>query len=264
MTGPPRSMSRQGRRAALALLLALAAGCAVLRPQAAAPPVDPAAGHAAVFVADGAGNFQIASKMLRSVSRSCGCPIEVVTYEWSHGYGRMISDQLCFQHARQQGKGLAAAVCEYREQHPGTPIYLLGHSAGSTVIMSALESLPPDSVERAVLLSPSLSACYDVRPALQTVRCGLHVFYSPYDYWYLGVITRVVGSADRFWCPTSGRVGFDTPPAADESWLYSKLYQRPWQPDDRQLGNNGGHYGNYQPDFLRQHILPLFEPAPPR
>src|SRR3954451_17247969 len=142
MTGQPRSMTRPlapaARAVMLGLVFALAAGCAVLRPQA-GPPIAPGAKQVAVVVGERGGNFQIASKMLCSVSRSCGCPIEVVTYEWSHGYGRMFSDQLCYQHARQQGKGLAAAVWEYHEQHPTTPVYLLGHSAGSTVIMSALE-----------------------------------------------------------------------------------------------------------------------------
>ena len=270
MAGAPRSTTcphrpvpggRAARRAGLLVLL-LAVGCATLRPTPPGPgSVAPADCRSTVFVADGAGNFQIASNMLRKLARSSGAPVEVVTYEWSHGYGRMVADQLGYRYARDQGKGLAAAVVAYHAAHPDRPIHLLGHSAGSTVVMAALEELPPDLVERAVLLSPSLSACYEVRPALRHVKSGLYVFYSPYDYWYLGVITRLVGTADRRWTATSGRVGFAVDPADEETWLYRKLYQRAWQPEDRELGNNGGHYGNYQPAFMRLHVLPLFVSA---
>ena len=30
-----------------------------------------------------------------------------------------------------------------------------------------------------------------------------------------------------------------------------------WQPSDRELGNDGGHYGAYQPDYLKVRVLPV-------
>ena len=252
-----------------ALVVSAAGGCATLRapadglampspagkhvankPQATIPP-----GGAVVFVADGAGNFQAASDALRKAVALDHAHIEVVTFPWSHGYCRILSDQLGFRHAQAQGKRLALEVEAFARQHPHVPIYLVGHSAGATVVLSALENLPPGLVERAMLLSPSISSRYDVRPALNAVSHGLHVYYSEHDFYYLGLATHLIGTADRhFFQSASGRVGFQVD---DDMVVGLKLHQRPWQPGDQATGNLGGHFGNYQPQFVRKAVLPL-------
>lgn len=251
-------MRRQQRYAAMALAVLLAGGCLTLRRDR--PTELPAApAGAVVFVADGAGNFQAASDSLRKAIRKHHAPVHVVTFVWSHGYYRIVADQLGFRHAQAQGKRLAHEVQAYAALHSHTPIYLLGHSAGATVVLSALENLPPGTVERAFLLSPSVSANYDVRPAVQSVSLGLHVYYSRHDYWYLGLATHFLGTADRrFFQPASGRVGFDVDD--HDPALWGKLIQRPWTPADGFTKNFGGHFGNYQPDFLRFYLLPLVQP----
>jgi pimeloyl-ACP methyl ester carboxylesterase len=271
MPAPNPPLAPVTRPARLALIVAFAAltagsggGCALAQTScrpAAFPAVTPTR---AVFVADGAGNFQGASRMLHSVATADRLPIDVRTYDWSHGYGRILADQLLYGDAREEGRHLAGAVLDYRRAHPDIPIYLTGHSAGAGVVLAALEALPPGVVERAILLSPSVSTYYDLRPALCRVNRSLHVFYSERDCWYLGVYTRLVGTADRRWTATSGRVGFHVCPEELGPELLGKLYQRSWHPADQQLGNLGGHYGNYQPNFLRAHVLPLIfaEPAP--
>jgi hypothetical protein len=222
--------------------------------------VSAAPANGVVFVADGAGNYQAASHELREVIGHEHAPLHVVTFEWSHGYGRILADQLGFQYALAQGKRLALEVESYAQSNPQMPIYLLGHSAGSTVILSALENMPPGIVERAFLLSPSVSTSYDIRPAVRSVNRGLHVFYSQHDYWYLGFATHVLGTADRrYFHPASGRVGFNVPIDSGDFALQAKLFQRPWQRVDAATGNLGGHYGNYVPAFLKRHVLPLLD-----
>src|SRR5205807_1646931 len=73
---------------------------------------QPPAAHrpVAVFAADGAGNFRVASMMLRQVVEEDELPIEVYSFEWSHGYARVLSDQVAFSHARDKGKHLAEQV----------------------------------------------------------------------------------------------------------------------------------------------------------
>ena len=66
----------------------------------------------------------------------------------------------------------------YRQAYPGRKVYLVGHSAGCAVVLAAAERLPTDSVDRLILLAPSVCVTYDLRPALRTVRCGIDVFYS--------------------------------------------------------------------------------------
>lgn len=240
------------------MALALVAGCLTLhRPNPTELPYHPKG--AVVFVADGAGNFQATSESVRKAVRRDCLPIDVVTFEWSHGNGRILADQLGFRYARAQGKRLALEVQAFADAHPHTPVYLVGHSAGATVVLSALENLPPGLVERAMLLSPSVSDQYDVCLALRGVNLGMHVYYSQHDYYYLGLATHFLGTADRrFFHPASGRVGFRSAGACD---MAAKLFQRPWHPTDAVTGNLGGHFGNYQPEFLRAQVLPLIQPV---
>jgi hypothetical protein len=211
----------------------------------------------AVFVADGAGNFRNASLMLQLVVQEDVLPIEVYSFEWSHGYARVLSDQMAFSHARDKGKRLAEQMLAYHAKYPEIPIYVYAHSAGCAVAVKAVEELPPGVVERVILLAPALSAAYDVTPALERVHRGLHVFYSRHDWYYLGVCTYMLGTADRRFTCCSGRVGFNIEPEHIDPGLAAKLFQHAWHPDDRALGNNGGHYGAYQPAYMRAHVIPL-------
>lgn len=238
---------------------ALAGGCCV-RPHPDLLIVNaPVAKAGVVFVADGAGNFQNASFHVRKVVEASKEPLDVVTFEWSHGHYRVVADQVDYAHARAEGYRLASTILRFRQDHPDVPVYLLGHSAGAMVVIVALELLPENSVERVVLFSAAVSATFDILPALRAVKCGLHNFYSRADNGYLGVAVGILGTSDRQWGPSSGRYGFRTSPRSPENaHLLDKLHQRPWKPFDCRLGNFGGHYGNYQPDFVRKHVLPLF------
>ncbi|MCI0739072.1 MAG: alpha/beta hydrolase [Gemmataceae bacterium] len=231
-------------------------GCA-LRHRELIVPKTPIPRDGVVFAADGAGNFQAASKNFRAAVQKSDAPLDVITVPWSHGDYRMVADQIDEAHARQQGAELAATIEKLRDEQPGARVHLLGHCAGSMVILAALEELPPDSVECVFLLSPSVSARYDLRPALRAVSRGLHVYYSKFDMTYLGWYTGIIGNADRRWGPSSGRIGFEVSFTPEEVDLVAKLHQHPWKPWYIILGNNGGHFGNYQPEFVRKHILPL-------
>src|SRR5262249_30928732 len=147
------------------------------------PPYVPS--HGVIFVADGAGNYQMASTTLRAVAAEQVLPLEVRTFEWSHGYSRSLADHVDYGHARAEGDRLAAEILALRCDCPAAEIYIVGHSAGAGVILAAAEALPPGSVDRIVLLSPSLSVDYDLRPALRCVRETLDVFYSTRDWIYL-------------------------------------------------------------------------------
>src|SRR5947207_2649584 len=81
---------------------------------------------------------------------------------------------------------------------------------------AAAEFLPPDSVERVVLLAPSVSAEYDLGPALACAREGIDVFHSGRDRAYLGLGVRLLGTADRHWSDAAGRVGFRVPAACPD------------------------------------------------
>jgi len=213
---------------------------------------------AIVFAADGAGNFQAASQSLRKTVRDDALPIEVVTFDWSHGNNRIIADQTDYCWAREKGRALADMIEDYKRDHPKTPIYLVGHSAGAMVAIAAVEDLPPGTIAKAILLAPSLSSQYDLRPALARVAESIEVFYSRRDVPYLVCALRLFGTTDGKPLPAGGLVGFVSRVESEEDIvLNGKLHQRPWVPDDMRAGHTGGHYGAYAPNFLRWNVLPL-------
>jgi pimeloyl-ACP methyl ester carboxylesterase len=215
-----------------------------------------------VFCADGAGGFGGTSRSLRDAFGRQGVPLPVQEVNWSHGYGRILADQMGFAHARAEGQRLAGEVTAWRGQHPGQPVYLLAHSAGSAVVLEAAALLPPGSVERIVLLAPAVSSGYDVRPALTCARVGVDVFTSERDWVWLGLGVGVVGTTDRHWTSAAGRVGFrpviESPADAD---LYTRLRQHHWHPCVTWTGNAGGHYGTYTTRYLDAYVVPLLVPA---
>ena len=93
----------------------------------------------------------------------------------------------------------------------------MGKSGGTGLVVRALEGLPEDSVEAAVLLSPALSPGYDLSRALRAVRREMVVFWSPLDLFVLGLGTRIFGTVDRVNSVSAGLVGFRPPVGPDEA-----------------------------------------------
>jgi len=247
----------------LLALVALGAGCAGISssrysdaPRPNAPPPQ-----AVVFVVDGVGNFGATSNSLRQAAEEAGQPLHIHTVDWSHGYARIFADHMDRRHALNEGRKLAEQIACYQQPRgdgPPLPVYIVAHSGGSSVALAATELLPPDSVECIVLLAPSVSAEYDLRPALRCARCGIDVFHSRRDLLALGLGVRLLGTSDRRWTAASGRVGFRPPDACSpDAALYLKLRQHPWDPCVAWTGNEGGHQGTHHIPFLQAYVLPL-------
>jgi pimeloyl-ACP methyl ester carboxylesterase len=235
-------------------------GCAAHQHVAYSPGCPPAS-QGVVFTVDGAGGFQGTSKALRKAAAEEHLPLCVETFPWSHGYGLGLADQIGYEHSREQGRRLAALVVARRCACPDKEIDLVGHSAGTAVVLAAAEALPPGSVDHIILLAPSVAASHDLRPALRCARKGVDVFYSSRDRLYLGVGVTLVGTADGRWTAAAGRSGFrpviETP--ADAA-LYANLRQHPWNPSVEWTGNWGGHYGSHQAQYLHAYVLPILRP----
>ena len=243
-----------------ACLLLLLTGCvgACYRPDAYCPV--PPAPHpvGVVFVANGSGDFRTVTRGLIQAVTETAAPLQIETCVWSRGYGRYVLDHVDHANHLNHAYPLAVQVAAYRRACPNRRIYLIGHSAGCAVVLAAAEMLPPDSVDRIILLAPSVCETYDLRPALHTARCGIDVFYSSKDRVILGVGMRIFGTADRRCRTAAGRYGF-TPILAcpADAALYGRLRQHPWDPVVEWTGHRGGHYGNNEAAFLRAYVVPL-------
>ena len=235
---------------------------AVLRARYGEPPAPTpgGAGSGLVLVADGVGGLDLAGTSLRYVMGAARSPHEVRCLGWGHGFGRWHSDLTNVTNHRTQAAALADAVQTARAEHPGAPVFLVGKSGGTGIVARALEALPADSIEAAVLLAPALSSGYDLSQALRAVRRELVVFWSPLDLIILGVGTRVFGTIDRVNAVSAGLVGFRPGPGVDPTALV-KLRQVRWGPSMASTGYLGGHVGPDSPAFLRRYVVPLLRVA---
>ena len=215
-----------------------------------------------VYVLDGAGGFGVASRMIGGTIAEAKMSLEARTFVWTHGYCRIFSDQMHASHTRRQGRKLADVLLHCKQEAQDRPIYVIAHSAGCGVVLLAAEELPPNTLERIVLLAPAVSSKRDLRGALRSSCQGIDVFISSHDWACLGLATTLMGTTDRCWTVgAAGKNGFQPIVASPEDEaLYAKLRQYPWQPSLTSTGHKGGHYGSYQPGFLRVFVLPLLCP----
>jgi pimeloyl-ACP methyl ester carboxylesterase len=209
-----------------------------------------------VFVADGSGDLRQVSENLAVVAQESRAPLTVERVQWSHGKGAIFPDLHDAENHKQQGKILAQQILAYRQTHPDHRLCLIGFSSGASVVLAAAEHLPPHTLDRMVLLSPSVARRHDLRPALRCSREGIDAFLSEWDM--ISIMLFALGTGDGFGNPVAGRSGFSpvVQSPADEL-LYRGLRQHTWQGPARWQGHDGGHFGCYHRDFLRQQVLPL-------
>ncbi len=212
-----------------------------------------------VWVLDGAGDLKGSSNALTQANSAVGNPVELSVFPWSHGYRRLLMDQIDMAHARLQGARLAQAILERKALEPGRRVVLIGHSAGCAVVLTACDLLPIDSVDRVILLAPSVSTGYDIRPTLWSAREGVDVFCSKKDWVALGFVIRVVGTTDSFWSGSAaGRLGFQPKGSKKLEELEAcRLRQHFWSPEVAWTGHTGGHHGVHAQGFIQAYLLPI-------
>ena len=116
---------------------------------------------------------------------------------WGHGFGRWLADLTDVGNRDAKARSIAEMVKDFKTAQPDGPVFLVAKSAGSGVVVKALEHLDQDAVERVVLLAPALSPRYDLSRALAAVRHEMVVFWSPLDVFILGLGTLAFGTIDR-------------------------------------------------------------------
>ena len=232
------------------LLLALVSGCSSRPPNPRTPDV--------VFLVPGAaGDGRHYDGLVRGL-RAGGVEDRVEVVPWGMpGSLSVLNLQDDGIHRRAEAK-LAAELRAWRERHPEARVSVVAHSAGCGVTLGALALPGTPSVDRVVLLNPSVSPGYDLTPALPKIDQRLHVFHSDGDRFFLSWRTGTFGTYDNVKTRAAGNVGFTRveklPPV-----LNQKVTQHGRNETWRAQGNNGGHFGTCARVFAAQTIAPLLE-----
>jgi pimeloyl-ACP methyl ester carboxylesterase len=211
-----------------------------------------------VVCLSGAGGMMGECERIREGLASGGVDRAIEIFDWSRG--DVLSDQASVEGNRRIAADLARHVECYLANHPGKPVHLVGISAGTGIVVWALEELQEGlQVEGAVILASSLDTKYDLAKALARVRDHLWSFNSLADT-VLSLGVTWAGTVDRKGGIAGGLVGFSPPDGTpdDAKALYrDRLVQVTWWPGDMVLGHMGDHLGATNPTFVRVRIAPL-------
>lgn len=210
-----------------------------------------------VLVANGSGDSGTLTNNLSAAVESTSTSLGIETFNWSYGRGMSFADHADRDNQQAQGKRLAAQVLEYTKVQGAPKIYLMGHSTGCAIVLIAAENLPPGTVEKIVLLAPSVPDTYDLRPAILATRGGIDSYHSRKDQYILGLGMFILGTTDPDSRTAAGLHGFrliySTP---NDNAIYQNLRQHHWDSAVEWSGNNGGHNGCLTTGFLKAYVLP--------
>lgn len=187
-----------------------------------------------------------------------GVNLGIVIFDWTTGFWPFFLFHLrasFWQRAMMQK--LTTAIIDYQAAYPDRPVYLIGHSGGAGLSLMTTANLP-DSIRIAgvVLLGPAVSPFFDYQSACSKTEFGIWNFYSPFDFFFLGIGTLVAGTMDHWHWPSAGMVRFKTASNATTSQL-PQLIQIGYHPSMVRSWNFGGHFGYTNRLFVSDHVAPV-------
>ncbi len=191
-----------------------------------------------VFYLDGAGWYTSDGSVKKGL-RDAGYNGHFRRYGWSAMLGPA-HDHFVTAKSKGVAQGLARKIESVRARDPDGEVHVLGLSAGTAVILTALEQLDPGtSVDNVVLFSPTVSSRHDLTPAMRHVRGRLYATVSRYN----GICRTLAVNADGQSGPPAGRAGFTLPSKVTRATqeAYSRVVNLPWQPDYMAFDWDGGH-----------------------
>jgi hypothetical protein len=224
--------------------------------------MDPRSRPGVVIVVCGIGGIDFVALSSQWALPRAGVRHEIREFSWTHGKGRLLRDLQDTQHCLRKADELAQEVRKIKAQDPDRPVYLVGKSGGTGIILAAAEQLPPQTVERIILLSPAVAPSYDLRCALSATKHQIVCFYSPYDQLVLNWGTSQFGTIDRYYGASAGLRGFVIPAelSAVDRALYDRLVQVKWSPAMILEGHFGMHIGTSMPAFVAREVAPWLKP----
>lgn len=254
-----QSSAGEGKLVMRRTLRPVAATCLWLTAVVGAGGCQESARGPVVFYLDGAGWYSSAGSAKQGL-RDAGYTGDFRTFSWS-AYLGPAHDHFVTSRSKSVARGLARQIERVRKNDPTGLVVLMGLSAGTAVILSALDQLPEGVwVDSVVLFSPSVSARHDLTPVMKHVRGILYATCSPHD----GVLRALVSNADGKRGPPAGRTGFRMPRGKNGTKeAYRRVVNLHWRPAYLAFDWNGGHTTVTRSRFVAGVIAPrIFSSAP--
>jgi pimeloyl-ACP methyl ester carboxylesterase len=198
-----------------------------------------------------------------------GWPGAILVHDWTTGLWPLLAYHLrAGRRNRRKAVALAGVIASYQDEHPGQPVYLVGHSGGGALAVWALEALPKNrTIAGAILLGPALSPGYKLGAALTKVEHGIWNFWSPLDVFFLAAGTLALGTIDGPHAIAAGCRGFRLPEGVDAAtteFYRTRLFQVPYRLGMAGRFHLGGHVGCCNRVFVAESVAPLLaEPTAP-
>lgn len=205
------------------------------------------------YYCDGAGWYSSAGSVEAGL-RAAGYQGQFHTFSWSSYLGAG-PDHFINAGSKLIARGLTHKIEKARQQSPHTAIHVMGLSAGTSIVLNAIEQLPSGvSVNNVVLFSPSVSSLRNLTPIMQHVRGRLYATTSESD----GILSTLAVNADGKSGRPAGLVGFQmtSRPSAEVREAYSRVVNLPWRAGYLPYDWNGGHTTVTNRDFVRAVIAP--------
>lgn len=254
----------KGTRWLVVMLTALAVcrGAPAKPPKRLAAPTDEESKPGIVLVVCGIGGIDFVALSSQWALPRAGVRHEIREFSWTHGVGRLLRDLQDTQHCLRKADELATQIRQIKAEGPDRPVYLVGKSGGAGLVLAAAEQLPPQTLERVILLSPAVSPSYDLRSALRATKHEIVSFYSPYDQLVLNWGTSQFGTIDRYYGASAGLRGFVIPTdlSGPDRELYDRLVQVKWNRAMILEGHFGIHLGTSMPAFVAKEVAPWLKP----
>src|SRR5438874_9481383 len=139
------------------IALSLSRGASAKPPERLAARTADGSKPGVVIVVCGIGGIDFVALSSQWALPRAGVRHEIREFSWTHGKGRLLRDLQDTQHCLRKADELAAEVRKIKTQDPDRPVFLVGKSGGTGLGIAAAEQLPPQTLERIILLSPALA-----------------------------------------------------------------------------------------------------------
>ncbi|MFO0918482.1 MAG: alpha/beta hydrolase [Planctomycetaceae bacterium] len=196
-----------------------------------------------------------------------GVPYAMEIFDWTTGNKFLTLYHLrAWRRNQQIAQELAARIVEYQREHPGRPVWLIGHSGGGGISLLTAAALPEGHrLSGLILLAAAVSPRFDLSTALAKVERGIWSFHSWIDCLLVGLGTTVVGTIDGWHMPAAGMIGFWRRSKPEDRGTANQdepvLVQTAYHPRMIKNFHLGGHFGCAHRVFVSEFLAPILFPA---